>query len=476
MITKSPLQGMVGHTRRLFEQVYDYILNRIESGEWKAHDKLPSVRSLAQELNVHRLTVFKAYQLLKQNGKVYVKDKSGYFVHPDCSLAAEHLDDPIISSYVLKHHLSEIHEVPVTYQFSKALIDPNLLPNHYFSEYVKDVFDLYPKVLGTYSPLQGDEELREALACYFSKRYPFHLSTDELLITSGSQQAIDIVTRVFIKPRDVVLLERPSYSTAIDMFRYQGARIIPVDIGPDGYDLEQVEFYMRQYKPRLFYLNPTFQNPTGYTVPSEQRKKLVELAEQYRCLLVEDDPFRDIYFGQEPPSPLFTYDAAGCVIYIRSFSKYVAPGLRIAVVACRPVLMKTLLTAKSLFDNGTPLLNQKIFLHYFFSSRLQQHLKKLRIALHIRKQMMEEELASTDWKWISPNGGLNLWVKLPETISMDLLLAKSLEQSLSFVPGAICDPLKELTSWIRLSYSYLNEQQLREGLKRLVHLYQSLNS
>ncbi|GIM46429.1 hypothetical protein DNHGIG_19780 [Collibacillus ludicampi] len=379
MITKSPVQGLAGQTHRLFEQVYDYILNRIESGEWKAHDKLPSVRSLAQELNVHRLTVFKAYQLLKQNGKVYVKDKSGYFVHPDCSLAAEHLDDPIISSYFLKHHLSEIHEAPVTY-----------------------------------------------------------------------------------------------YSTAIDMFRYQGARIIPVDIGPDGYHLEQVEVYMKQYKPRLFYMNPTFQNPTGYIVPSEQRKKLVELAEQYRCLLVEDDPFRDIYFGQEPPSPLFIYDTAGCAIYIRSFSKYVAPGLRIAVVACRPVLMKTLLTAKSLFDNGTPLLNQKIFLHYFFSSRLQQHLKKLRIALHIRKQMMEEELASTDWKWMGPKGGLNLWVKLPDTISMDLLLAKSLEQSLSFVPGAICDPLKELTSWIRLSYSYVNEQQLREGVKRLVDLYQSL--
>jgi GntR family transcriptional regulator of abcA and norABC len=467
---------LTSHSNRLFEQVYDYILNRIENGEWKEHDKLPSIRLLAQELNVHRLTVFKAYQLLKESGKVYVKDKSGYYVHPGSITPVEHLDHPIVSSYIQKNHLSEIHQVPVTYQFSQALIDPNLLPNLYFSEYVKKVFDLYPKVLGTYSTVQGDEELREALCCYFLKRHHFHLAADELLITSGSQQAIDLISRVLIKPRDTVLLERPTYSVAIDIFRQQGAHIIPIDIHPDGYDLEQVELYMRECKPRLFYLNPTFHNPTGYTVPSEQRKRLVELAEQYRCLLVEDDPFHDIYFGQEPPPPLFTYDTEGCVMYIRSFSKYVAPGLRIAAIASRSSLMKSLLTAKSLSDNGTPLLNQKIFLHYFSSSRLQQHLEKLRIALNIRKDIMEEELSGTGWKWTSPKGGLNLWIQLPETIPMEVLLAKSIEQSLSFVPGSICDPLRELKSWVRLSYSYVNEQQLRYGLKRLVGLSRSLDS
>ncbi|MCP1358877.1 PLP-dependent aminotransferase family protein [Aneurinibacillus migulanus] len=463
-------------SNQLYKQIYDYILNRIERSEWKEHDKLPSIRTLAQEMNVHRLTVFKAYQLLKQNGKVYVKDKSGYHVHPDSCVPFEHLDYPIVSSYFLRNHLSEIHQVPATYQFSQALIDPNLLPNLYFSEYVKKVFDLYPKVLGTYSTVQGDEELREALSCYFLKRHQLHLSADEILITSGAQQAIDLISRILVKPNDTVLLERPTYSAAIDIFRQQGAHIVPIDIYPGGYDLEQVESCMRQYKPRLFYLNPTFQNPTGYTVPPEQRKRLVDLAEQYRCLLVEDDPFHDAYFDREPPLPLFTYDTEGSVMYIRSFSKYVAPGLRIAAVASRPPLMRSLLTAKSLSDNGTPLLNQKIFLHYFSSARLQQHLEKLRIALHIRKGIMEEELAVTDWKWISPKGGLNLWIKLPETIPMEELLIKSIEQSVSFVPGILCDPLRESASWIRLSYSYANEQQLHDGVQRLINLSRSLAS
>lgn len=462
-------------SKPLFEQVYEYICTRIRRGEWKEHEKLPSVRVLAEELNVHRLTVFKAYQLLKDAKIAYVKDKSGYYVHPGSLTPFHDLDYPIVSSYVQKSHLSEIHRVPATYQFSYALIDPSLLPNRYFSEYVKEIFDLYPKVLSTYSTVQGDEELRGTLSHFFVDRHRFHLSADDILITSGSQQAIDLLARMLVQPMDAVLLERPTYSAAIDIFRQQGAQIISVDIHPYGYDLEQVEHFMKQYKPRLFYLNPTFHNPTGYTVPTEQRKKLVELAEQYRCFLVEDDPFQDMYFEQEPPAPLFTYDVGGYVVYIRSFSKYVAPGLRIAAICCRPQLMKHLFTVKSLADNGTPLLNQKIFQHYFTSKRLQQHIEKLRIALHIRKTIMEDELSGTDWRWNSPAGGLNLWVNLPESISMEALLAESIAHSVSFVPGSICDPSKEANSWIRLSYSYINEQKLRDGVRLLVHLASQLD-
>ncbi|QGG51714.1 PLP-dependent aminotransferase family protein [Lysinibacillus pakistanensis] len=461
----------------LFKKVYDYVLHRIERKEWKEHEKIPSVRQLACEMNVHRLTVLKAYQLLKQHDKVYVKDKAGYFVQSNVMNNLEYLDldNPIVSAYVQKNHLSEIHQSPVSYHFSQALIDPNLLPNHYFSDYVKKVFDLYPKILATYSTVQGDLELRETLTQYFISQYKTHFHTDDLLITSGSQQAIHLIAQTFIKPGDVVLFERPSYSAAIEIFRAQGAQIVTVDIHPDGYDLEQVEYFIKQYKPLLFYLNPTFHNPTGYTVSVEQRKKLVELAEQYRFLIIEDDAYHDIYFDHAPPPPIYTYDTAGTVIYIRSFCKYISPGLRIAAVICPSSLMKALLTVKSLADNGSPLLNQKIFLHYFSSLRLQQHLEKIRIALQIRKEIMEEELAVTDWKWISPNGGLNLWVKLPDTLPTELLLSKSIEQSISFVPGQVCDPLKQLSSWIRLSYSYVNEIQLREGVKKFVAVAQSLS-
>ncbi|KRF13472.1 PLP-dependent aminotransferase family protein [Paenibacillus sp. Soil787] len=458
----------------LFRQTYEYIITRIERGELKAHDKLPSIRLLAQELRVHRLTVFRAYQLLKENDKVYVKEKSGYYVCPSDFpeyVISEYTErSPITSSGHLRNSLSEIQQVPVTYQFSQSLIDPNLLPNLYLSEYVKKVFDIYPKLMGTYSSVQGDEELREFLCQYMKRHHSIQLTASDLLITTGGQQAIDLISRVYIRPMDFILVERPTYSAALDIFRQQGARFIPVDIYPEGYDLEKVEMLMKQHRPRVFYMNPTFHNPTGYTVPPEQRKQLVELAERYRCLLIEDDAIHEMYFDQPPPQPIFSYDTDGWVVYLRSFSKYVAPGLRICAVIGRPSVIKPLITAKSLADNGTPLVNQKIFLHYLESERIKKHLEKLRIALQIRKEIVEEELSATGWSWSSPKGGFNLWLKLPEALPVEDLLNESIRQSVSFVPGVICDPLREMRSWIRLSYSFVNEGQLRDGVRLLTDI------
>ncbi len=149
--------------KRLFRQVYDHIVTRIERGEWKPHDKLPSIRLLSEQLRMNRLTVFRAYQLLKQDRKAYVKEKSGYYVsaedqqHSPVGLEGNR---PLSTSAHLKNSMNDIQQIPAVYQFSQALIDPNLLPNLFLSDYVKKVFDIYPKLMGTYSTPQGDAELR----------------------------------------------------------------------------------------------------------------------------------------------------------------------------------------------------------------------------------------------------------------------------------------------------------------------------
>jgi DNA-binding transcriptional MocR family regulator len=472
-IVYNKLKGVSAMKDPLFFKVYETINNRIERGEFKPGDKLPSVRALASELMVHRLTVFKAYQLLKENGKVEVKDKSGYYAKGEFSILTD-LDYPIVTSYVHKSHLSEIHRIHADYQFSQAVIDPDLLPNQYTSSSAKKVLDLYPKVLSTYSTVQGDLELRESLAHYFYEKQKQYITADDVLITSGSQQAIDLIARTFIRSGDYVLIERPTYSAAIDVFRQLGARLLPVDITPEGYNMEQVEQFMKEKKPVLFYMNPTYQNPTGYTVPDQQRKQLANLAEKYKVFILEDDPFRDIYFGKKPPLPLFTYDVQGYCLYVRSFSKYIAPGLRISAILCRQPLMEQLLASKSLADNGTPLLNQKMFLHYYASERLQKHIEKLRTALELRKAAMESALEGNGFDWESPDGGLNLWVRIPDSIRMEELLAACLDQSLSFVPGTICDPLKEKENRIRLSYSYMNEKKIMKGIQLFKEVLYSL--
>lgn len=461
----------------LQQLVYDTVAKGIATREWKESDKLPSVRVMAERLKVHRLTVLKAYQQLLEDGIVEVKYKSGYFVAgktEDVSAESLAFSPPweyqARSLYVNRSRLSDIHRHQVDYQMSEALIDPALLPNAFLSNHVKQVFDMYPKVLSTYSSVSGDLELREEMARYFMEKQGIAIHPEELLITTGSQQAIDLISRSLVKSGDAVLIERPTYSPAIDVFVQQNVNLLPIEITPQGYDLEHIEYMMRTEKPKLFYMNPTFQNPTGYTVPATQRKALVELAERYECILVEDEVYHDIYFGDPPPLPFFYYDTEGYVIHIRSFSKYVAPGLRISVLAARPELMKAIVPVKALSDNGTPLLTQKIFQHYFFSSRLQEHVAKLRIALELRKARMENLLAATDWSWSSPGGGLNLWIRLPETINVNALLQQCLAESVAFVPGRICDPLDRMESWIRLSYSYISEVQLDEGIRRLVEI------
>lgn len=489
----SSISGPADSGRLRYTQAYHYVLDRIRRGDWKAHEKLPSVRALAGELQLHRLTVFRAYGLLKEQGVVYVKEKSGYYVSghkPQDDPAGLEGARPAISVLTaadangkastpatrhgfgrLQNTLSEIHRIPAVYSFSQALIDPNLLPNLFLSDHVKQVFDRYPKLLGTYSSVQGDEELRELLCQDLQRKNKLQVSSDELLITTGGQQAIDLLAGVFLRSMDYVLVERPTYSSALDCFRQQGARLLPVEIHRDGYDLDLVEAYMKRYKPRMFYMNPTFHNPTGYTVPAAQRKRLVELAERFGCLIVEDDAVHDVYFDVPPPPPLYSYDTEGWVVYLRSFSKYLAPGLRICAVAARPAAMTPLLTAKSLADNGTPLVNQKLFQHCFESVRLQQHLEKLRTALQIRRDVMEQALAAgPGWQWYRPQGGLNLWVRLPDGLDANRLLTESIRRELTFVPGTICDPLGEMTDWIRLSYSFMNEARIREGVHLLVEL------
>ncbi|WP_410768091.1 PLP-dependent aminotransferase family protein [Fontibacillus sp. BL9] len=457
--------------------VYDAVVEGIAKRDWKPGDKLPSVRIQSERLKVHRLTVLKAYRKLRDEGIIEVKYKSGYFV---CGEQAAHeagfskaddrrpWDYQVHMSAVGRSRATEIQNQNMEYQMSKALIDPNLLPNRYLSNYVRQVFDLYPKVLSSYSDVMGDPGLREVMASYFLQKNGIVIGPDELMVTTGAQQAIDLVSRSLVKPGDPVLIERPTYGPAIDLFRQQKVNLIPIPISPEGYDLDQLEVIMKQYRPRLFYMNPTFHNPTGFTVPAFQRKRLVELAESYQCILVEDDVSHDVYFEKAPPPPLFFYDTEGYVVYIRSFSKYVAPGLRVAFLSARPPLMSSLVPMKALTDHGSPLLGQKIFQHYFFSDRLQEHIAKLRTALQLRKEKMEAQLAETGWQWLSPMGGLNLWVQLPGAISAEELLQRSLDHSVAFIPGTVCDPLGQLNDRIRLSYSFIKESQIEEGIKRLI--------
>ncbi|QJC51928.1 PLP-dependent aminotransferase family protein [Paenibacillus albicereus] len=453
-------------------RVEEALRSGLRHGRWAKGEKIPSVRAMAEELGVHRLTVLKGYRLLEEEGLLESSYRSGYYVRMEIP-SGEASGSGVRWSYgaeagcVAESRLAEIHGRAVRYRMSEALLDPTLLPNRFLAKHAQEVIANHPLLLSTYSTVMGDEELREAMAGYMRDRR-LELSAEELMVTTGAQQGIDLAFRALLQPGDKALIERPTYSPAIDLLRQRGVCALPVDIRPDGYDLEQVENLLATERPKLFYLNPTFHNPTGYTVPVRQRKALLELAERYRCILVEDDAYSDLYFREPPPPPLFAYDTEGWVIYLRSYSKYIAPGLRIAFLAARPPLLSAIRPLKALSDGGTPLLGQKLFQSFFFSSRMQEHLAKLRVAVSMRKEAMERALSPSGWSWESPAGGLNLWVRLPQGLRASQLLEHSLELSAAFVPGPICDPLEAMHDRIRLSYSMLDERRLGEGVAKVI--------
>lgn len=218
-----------------------------------------------------------------------------------------------------------------------------------------------PELMASYGNFQGDAELREVMRRHLHSR-GVEVHSSDIMITSGSQQGIDLVARTFVGPGDTVYLEAPSYTGAIDVFAGRGAEMIFVPMDSEGMRVDVLTRLCDKRPPKLIYTNPTFQNPSGVTMGITRRQRLLELARSYRCLIVEDDPFSDLYFRKPPPLPIKSMDGDGHVVYMKSFSKVIAPGCRIACVAAGGNILSRLIAAKSASDLGSPLLNQRAVL------------------------------------------------------------------------------------------------------------------
>lgn len=241
-----------------------------------------------------------------------------------------------------------------------------------------------PELMATYGNFQGDAELREVMCRHLHSR-GVEVQASDVMITSGTQQGIDLVARTFVGPGDTVYLEGPSYTGAIDVFAGRGAEMIFVPMDSEGMRIDVLTRLCDKRPPKVIYTNPTFQNPSGVTMSIARRQRLLELARSYRCLIVEDDPFSDLYFHKPPPPPIKSMDEEGHVVYMKSFSKVIAPGCRIACVAAGGNILSRLIAAKSASDLGSPLLNQRAVLP-FISRRYDAYAKQLRTLLRGRME------------------------------------------------------------------------------------------
>ncbi|MEV6865054.1 PLP-dependent aminotransferase family protein [Streptosporangium subroseum] len=321
-----------------------------------------------------------------------------------------------------------------------------------------------------YSSTEGDPVLREALARRLSDR-GLETSAGDLLVTTGSQQAISLVAMALLEPGDIVLVEEPTYLAALQCFRLAGARVIPVRSDEDGLDPVALREIVERERPTMLYLVPTFANPTGRTLTGPRRRAVAELAAAQGFWILEDDPYGELRYHGEVLPPLSSYPGGeGNSIYLGSFSKIGAPGLRLGWLRAPEGLRRGLTIAKQATDLHTSTVDQAAAARYLAVTDLDDRVRFLRDAYRPRRDAMMDALAvitPSGTTWSTPDGGMFVWVRLPGEMDTAQLLQRALRHDVAFVPGApfYCGEPDRAT--LRLSFCAYTPEKITEGMRRL---------
>jgi len=374
--------------------------------------------------------------------------------------------------------LLKLTEQPDIISFGGGMPAPDVFPLEEFREACERVLkDSGPQAL-QYGPTEGYLPLREMIARH-SKRYGIEITPENILITSGSQQALDLLGKILINRGDHILVESPTYLGALQAWNAYGAEYVTVPMDNHGMVTDELEMALRS-GPKFIYVLPNFQNPTGVTLAEERRTKLIELADQYGVPIVEDDPYGQLRYEGDHLTPVVELDSQfrndcsvcyrGNVIYLSTFSKTLAPGLRLAWVVAPPEVIRKMVQAKQGADLHTSPFNQYVAYEVAKGGFLNRHVKLIRDVYRERRDAM---LAAMDGyfppgvDWTHPEGGLFLWATMPETLSSPDVLKAAIEQKVAFVPGAPFYPLGGGHNTMRLNFSYCSPEKIREGIARL---------
>lgn len=320
-----------------------------------------------------------------------------------------------------------------------------------------------------YSPTEGNAELRARIA----ERYAGNgLDTDpgQIVITTGSQQGISLLASTLIDPGDVILVERPSYLAALQCFSLAGARLIGVPAAGESVDLDALADLADRHHPKAFYTVPTFHNPTGRTLTQATRAGVVEIAERYGFRVIEDDPYRELSYGSPAPVSMAVGTEPGRVISIGSFSKILAPGIRLGWVRTDPSIKSAVVIAKQAADLHTSTLDQAAAAQYLAAGRLEAAIARSRAGYAERRDAMLAALPDTlpaGSSWNHPAGGMFIWATLPETIDTAALLGSAIEHDVAYVPGAPFFTDDAPANTMRLSFVTYPPDQIAEGARRL---------
>lgn len=443
----------------LHRRLAEALRGAIARGAVAAGCRLPAERALAQALSLSRGTVVAAYEALRQEQVLQSRQGSGTFVPATGRRRAPDRSAPVRRNVVAQGFLEGAGgTIPLLGAHSEGALglDPELVAAAFA--------DLGPELRGPgYEPL-GLPALREAIARHLCAQ-GLPTRAEQILVTSGAQQALALACTLFVRPGEAVALENPTYLTAIDIFSTQGARLLPVPVGPEGPDLDRLRDLLERAEPRLVYLIPTYHNPTGVVMPEAARRRLAQLAERAGVPVLEDLALADLTLGAEPPPPVAAFARGGTLLTVGSMSKVFWAGLRVGWLRAEPEIVLRLGRLKVVHDLGVSLLSQAVAVRLLKDATALRARRCREVArgLEVWSELLQAELPG--WRFTAPPGGLCLWAQLPAGSAAELAQV-ALRHGVSIVPGPLCSPDGGCGDHLRLPLS-CSEAAAREGVRRL---------
>ncbi|MCM3258192.1 PLP-dependent aminotransferase family protein [Paenibacillus lautus] len=439
----------------IYAEVMKSIEQQIDNGELKPGKRLPSIRALAKQFDCSVNTIIKAYSELEKKHKIYSVSKSGYYV----------------VERVPSGHSGSANTGVI--DFLSAGPDKNAMPYRDFQHCINQAIEVYKEEMFTYSEIQGLPSLREELARHLRELQVFTVP-DRICVVSGSQQAIHLLISLsFPNGKKNICVEQPTHVSMIESIKVQQATTYGIEITERGIDMERLEHLFKCNDIKCFYTVTRFHNPTGCSYSNKERRKIVELAQKYDVYIIEDD-----YLGDLDPDknqdPMFAYDPSGRVIYIKSFSKLMLPGLRLGLAVIPDFLRESFLSAKFATDLHTPVLMQGALEIYLKSGMFKAHIQRMR-SIYSRKAALlqkayQEKLPSSAAYSVSQSGFYST-IRLPGLLKAGMLI-EDLKKENVYVDDARKMYLPEFAqdSVIRLSVSQVEEEHIEIGVQTIAHV------
>jgi len=469
----------------LYHQIETYLRQGILSGSLAPGTRLPASRQLAGDLGVNRITVENAYAGLEADGLIFSRVGSGTYVLPLTPLPALPFQDdaaawPLwqqsleaqssLAKIVVPDEILKASPHPHPISFAGGISDTHLFPVEEFRKVLQAVLRRDGITAMDYGERNGYAPLRATISHVLASQ-GLQTHPGNILITAGSQQAISLVAQLVLKPGDSLLVESPTYSGALDLFRALGFRIVGIPVDGQGMQIERLEKLLQQHHPKLIYTIPNFHNPTGTCLSGPRRRQLIILADRYNVPILEDDFVGDLrYEGRTQPA-LKALDSGGRVIHVSTFSKMLMPGLRVGYLVADGPVYDALVRFKRANDVATSSLIQRALEAYVTVGRYQAHLRR---SCQIFRKRRDAMLAAIDRSLPAgvqvdpPQGGLFLWMRLPESLSADELLPLACEEGVDFVPGSSFYPDgADGKDRLRLNFVVQPPEEIEEGIRRL---------